>query len=132
MVVGVRIVRDDRVRPGGEGVIELPGEVLFVVSAAGITQEGAECLEASWAWFIERGIWRYRAGGGAPILSVHYSHADLGDAACEVDARAEVVAVRLSPHHFTRGSVNGLQVAARASVRAGWTHHAPVRRVAPL
>jgi hypothetical protein len=114
--------------PGGEGVLELPGEILFVVSAAGVTRAGAECLQSSWAWFIDRGIWRYREDGGAPILRTTYRLADLGDAACEVTATPDEVDVLLSPCHFTHGSLNGLQTAARASVRAGWTYHEPAAR----
>lgn len=128
MVTRARIVRDERVRPGGEGVLALPGEVLFVVSADGVTAAGAHCLERAWGWYIDRGIWRYQEAGGVPILRTSYHLTDaLDDAACEVDACAESVDIYLSPRHFTRGSANGLEVVARASVRAGWAHYEPAR-----
>jgi hypothetical protein len=122
-----RIARDERVRPGGEGVIALPGEVLFVVSADGVTQQGADCLEQAWAWYIDRGLWRYRAGGGRPIVT-NYERGDLDeDVVCEVNAEAGRVDICLSSRHFTQGSVNGLGVAVRSSVRSGWTYHSPAR-----
>jgi hypothetical protein len=101
---------------------------LFVVSAAGVTAAGAHCLEQAWAWYIDRGIWRYQEVGGAPILRTSYHLSDaLGDAACEVDACTQTVDVYLSPRHFTRGSVNGLEVTARASVRSGWAYYEPAQ-----
>lgn len=120
----VRIVRDDRVNPGGEGVVELPGELLFVVSAAGVTQGGAESLLECWEWFIDRGLWRYQASGGSPLVTT-YHRQDIGAAAARVRCTPGQVDVWCSPCHFTQGSVNGLQVAARASVRRGWRYYAP-------
>lgn len=117
--VEARIARDERVTPGGEGVIELPGELLFVVSAAGVTAEGADCLQRAWEWYIERGIWQYRQGL-APVRRVTYHRTDLQGAVCEVAAEQDVVDVYLSPEHFTLGSVSGLQTAARACARSGW------------
>ena len=124
IAVQVHIVRDARVAPGGEGVVELPDELLFVVSAAGVTQDGAECLQACWRWFIDRGLWRYGHDGGQPLTTT-YHHRKPGHDAALVVCRPGEVECWCSPEHFTRGSVNGLQVAARSSVRRGWRLYAP-------
>jgi hypothetical protein len=128
--VQVHIVRDDRVAPGGEGVVELPGELLFVVSAAGVTQDGAECLQACWRWFIDRGLWRYGQPGGQPLVT-RYLHRQRGLDVAQVLCRPGEVECWCSPRHFTRGSVNGLQVAARASVRRGWRYYSSSSTASP-
>jgi hypothetical protein len=123
-VVDVQIVRDRRVMPGGEGIVEMPGELLFVVSAQGVTQEGADGLLSCWRWFIDRGLWRYQDGGG-DMLTTTYHLVALEGASAEVETSAGLVRCWLSRDHFARGSANGLQTAARASVRRGWRYYAP-------
>lgn len=118
------IVRDHRVNPGGESIVEMPGEQLFVVSAAGVTARGAQALQSCWAWFIDRGIWRYGAPGGQPITTTYHLQ-PLHRAAAEVETLPGETHCYLDPRHFTRGSANGLQAAARAACRRGWTYHAP-------
>lgn len=125
MAIEVHVVRDERVRPGGEGVVELPGELLFVVSAHGVSERGAAALVDSWRWFIDRGIWRYGAAGGDPVTTV-YHHAQRGREPVRVRcSRDAAVDVWCSPEHFCLGTVNGLQVAARSSIRRGWRYYAP-------
>ena len=124
----VRIVRDDRVAPGGEGTVELPGEILFFVSAAGVSEDGAETLEDGWRWFIQRGIWRYGEPGGEPVTTC-YRRAPLpADVVVRLSCSSGIVECILSPEHFTQGSANGLQVAARASVKGGWRYYSPAVR----
>lgn len=130
-MVKARIVRDDRVKPGGEGVVEMPGEILFVVSAEGVTQGGAEALEDAWGWFIERGLWRYDERGGESITATYRRATLPGEVAARVCcSSAGQVTCLLSPEHFTQGSVSGLQVAVRSSVRNGWRYYASAVRYA--
>lgn len=124
----VRIVRDERVAPGGEGTVELPGEILFVVSAAGVSEDGAEALEDGWRWFIHRGIWRYGEPGGEAVTTCYRRVALPSDVVVRLSCSSGVVECILSPQHFTQGSTSGLQVAARASVRSGWRYYSPAAR----
>jgi hypothetical protein len=108
-------------------VVEMPGELLFVVSAAGVSHDGAEALQDCWRWFIYQGLWRYGQPGGQPLVTT-YHLANIGEYAAQVRGRPGRVDCWCSVDHFSRGSVNGLQAAARASIRRGWRYYAPTIR----
>lgn len=124
----VEIVRDHGVCPGGESWLVLLDEMVFVASAAGVSPEGAECLQQCWGYFIERGIWRWRAGGKPIRTEYHRVDRLISGAACSVRTTPGLATCLLSAEHFSMGSTNGLQSAARDSIRNGWTYFAPVRR----
>jgi len=123
--VQIRIARDERVIPGGERWVELPGEVLLVVSAAGVTQGGAEALEDAWAWYIDRGLWRYGESGGEPFQTSYRRTRLAGRTAVRLVTWRGQVECMLDPGHFTQGTVNALQVCARSMAQRGWRYYAP-------
>lgn len=129
----VHVVRDAAVQPGACAWLELGcDEMVAAVSAAGVSEEGARCLQSCWGWFIEQGLWRWQddTGTGEPVRATyHHGEPPSGDVV-EIAALGGDVEVWLSPEHFTAASVTGLERAVRDCIAAGWTAHDPARATA--
>jgi len=123
----VRVLRDQAVVPGAGCWSEDRDGLMFTVSAAGVSELGAQALEAAWAAFIDRGVWRWREDGGV-ALTVAYHRADVPGVVVDVEVSPDGrVDVWLSTAHFCWAVVNALGVNARDCVSAGWSLH-PVRQ----
>lgn len=131
----VHVSRDPGTQPGRSTWLDLGGELVFVVSAAGVSALGAQALEQAWDAFIGRGRWVY--GGDGARISAHYHRQEVepGDVVrvtCRGDGAQWRVDCYLSPEHFAAASVVGLEREARDSIRCGWRYVAavPARKAA--
>lgn len=126
----VHVARDHGLTPGAETWFELaPDELVFFVSASGVTVLGACALESAWQRFLDRGLWRYHQPGGiAASITYVYQEYDPG-AVVRLDIQREAGRCYLSPRHFELPSMHGLQSAAASSIASGWSYHGPTESV---
>lgn len=117
----IHVVRDTHVQPGAETWLDLPGEIILVVSAAGITADGAAALEGALMYFLARGVWEYATGRGAPMDLRYFRTNHLPPTRpAMVTSRGHLVKVYLCPDHFSLESFQGLYRASLECVAHGW------------
>lgn len=124
----VHVVRSPSVQPGGASWSSLGDEeILLFVAEDGVSEVGARALQRAWATYIDRGQWRYLEHGGEEI-SATYALGDVGEGVVVrfVESRRGHYDVTLSPKHFCRDTVDGIQRCVNQSVDYGWSYHTVV------
>jgi hypothetical protein len=112
--VQIFVVRDEAVAPGGESWMMLPGEVVCVVSAQGVTEVGAEALEVALGDFVDRGVWIGCEVNGEPVRmrvyhTTHVDHLLSPPAPVVMVAHGALVKVYMSASHFAPESATALE-----------------------
>lgn len=123
----VHVVRDKAIKPGGASWVAMPDEdIVFMVSAAGVSLAGAEALEKVWAPFVADGTWCWRPGqiGVGPPIRTRYSSSTHLPARGVVwlSVRPHFVRGLLSREHFTPASARGIDKAVACCVKSGWKY----------
>jgi hypothetical protein len=87
-------------------------EIVFVVSADGVTDVGARALQAAWDATREPGDWHYDVPVGEPATAAYMRQQWCPGAVVHLQQFGAHCDVYLSPRHFCEASAHGIQQAA--------------------
>jgi hypothetical protein len=109
----VHVARDPGIQPGGTQWFQIADdEIVFMVSAEGVTDIGARALEAVWTATREPGDWHFDTPVGDPATAAYYRQEWDEGAIVHLVQTGAHCDVYLSPCHFSEGSTRGIQRAA--------------------
>lgn len=114
--VRLKIIRDKTMKPGSETRYADDEGVVWVVSAAGVTEEGARAFEGCTNYLAERFGWDDQVAADAA-----WSYEQCPDLPEDVPLRMTyrdgTLTTRLNPAHFCLATINAAKVELRESLR---------------